>query len=226
MKITQRHGRPAFTLIELMAVITIIIILAGLVVGGLGFVTERQAKEKARVQIALLSKAIEEYKLDMGIYPPTGNSPNGSFNSTSTVPTRDLYHALYYDGVIFAEETKDGGEVRDWTRRVGGGEIPKPTAIYLADLDPRTTSQGWVELPAGASKKDPLPPETITGIKDPWGNKYGYRSAIGAPVTGSPPSANNNTVNPDFDLWSVGKDAATNPSSRSDKVNNDDIRNF
>ena len=69
MKITQRNGRAAFTLIELMAVITIIVILAGLVVGGLGFVTERQAKEKAKVQIALLSKAIEEYKLDMGKYP-------------------------------------------------------------------------------------------------------------------------------------------------------------
>ncbi|MGL5016658.1 MAG: type II secretion system protein, partial [Luteolibacter sp.] len=55
MKTTHRHGKAGFTLIELMAVITIIVILAGLVVGGLGFVTERQAKEKARVQIALLS---------------------------------------------------------------------------------------------------------------------------------------------------------------------------
>ena len=71
MKITQRNGMAAFTLIELMAVITIIVILAGLVVGGLGFVSERQAKEKAKVQIALLSKALEEYKLDMGTYPGT-----------------------------------------------------------------------------------------------------------------------------------------------------------
>lgn len=221
MKITQRHGRPAFTLIELMAVITIIIILAGLVVGGLGFVTERQAKEKARVQIALLGKSIEEYKLDMGIYPPTGNSSNGSFNSTSTVPTRDLYHALYYDGVMYAKETEGGSAPTNWTRTVGGTTIPKPTSIYLADLDPRSTSQGWVDLPSGASKKDANPPETVTGIKDPWGNKFGYRSATAA--DGTP---NTNTVNPDFDLWSVGKDAATNPVNRNDKVNNDDIRNF
>ena len=48
MKITQRKGKAAFTLIELMAVITIIVILAGLVVGGMGFVTDRQAKEKAK----------------------------------------------------------------------------------------------------------------------------------------------------------------------------------
>jgi type II secretory pathway pseudopilin PulG len=57
---TQNHCRrflAAFTLIELMAVITIIIILVGLVVGGMGFVTGRQAKEKAKTQVALLSKA-------------------------------------------------------------------------------------------------------------------------------------------------------------------------
>ena len=51
MKTNPRHGRAAFTLIELMAVITIIVILAGLVVGGMGFVHEKQAKEKAKVQI-------------------------------------------------------------------------------------------------------------------------------------------------------------------------------
>ena len=75
MKTNPRNGRAAFTLIELMAVITIIIILAGLVVGGMGFVTERQAKEKAKVQIALLSKALEEYKLDMGTYPAPPTTP-------------------------------------------------------------------------------------------------------------------------------------------------------
>jgi general secretion pathway protein G len=93
MKITPRTGKAAFTLIEVMAVITIIVILAGLVVGGMGFVTERQAKEKAKVQIALLSKAIEEYKLDMGKYP-------GSADSTPATGliTAELYDRLFYQG--------------------------------------------------------------------------------------------------------------------------------
>ena len=52
MKTTSRKGQAGFTLIELMAVITIIVILAGLVIGGLGYVSENQAKSKAQVQIA------------------------------------------------------------------------------------------------------------------------------------------------------------------------------
>ena len=53
----------------LLVVIAIIAILAGLVVVGMEFAKQRQASEKAKVQIALLSKGIEEYKADMGAYP-------------------------------------------------------------------------------------------------------------------------------------------------------------
>ncbi len=38
----------------MMAVVTIIVILASLIVGGMGFVTEKQAKAKAQLQIGLL----------------------------------------------------------------------------------------------------------------------------------------------------------------------------
>jgi len=68
---SRRIGRAAFTLIELLAVIAIIVILAGLVVGGMDYANQRSATEKAKTQIALLSKGIEEYKVDMGAYPGT-----------------------------------------------------------------------------------------------------------------------------------------------------------
>ena len=60
MKTPSRRHPAAFTLIELMAVITIIVILAGIVVAGLGFVNEKQAREKTKVQIGMLERAIEE----------------------------------------------------------------------------------------------------------------------------------------------------------------------
>ncbi len=196
MKTTQRNGKAAFTLIELMAVITIIVILAGLVIGGLGFVSEKQARSKAQVQIQLLSKALEEYKLDMGAYPPaattagTGNSAIG------------LYQALFKDGYDY---TTPATPPTSWT---------KATRIYLTDLDPRTSKQGWVDTVTTTT-----PPATTT-VKDPWGNEYRYRT--GKSATGV---ANSSAMNPDFDLWSIGKDGLTNTDLKH-KDCRDDVRNF
>jgi general secretion pathway protein G len=219
MKTNSRSNLSAFTLIELMAVITIIVILAGLVVGGLGFVSERQAKEKARVQLALLTKALEEYKLDTGSYPPTGNitgnlTTNGSNNSS------ELYIALFYEGYDFIRQPNPPA---NWTKTVNGVQVPKATKIYLPDLDPTWSKQGWVDAVTAASA---VPPATAL-IRDPWGNQYCYRTA-----TNSAGVANAATQNPDFDLWSMGKDGksnAANPSVTSPAANNlnvDDIRNF
>ena len=208
MKTTQRNGKAAFTLIELMAVITIIVILAGLVVGGLGFVTERQAKEKARVQLALLSKALEDYKLDMGTYPPTSNK-TGNLTASGTSTSAVLYQALFKDGYDY---TLNSTPPSSWDPK-------KATKIYLPDLNPTTSKQGWVTAAktVGANLK----------IVDPWGSEYCYRTAVDA--SGKP---NAQTQNPDFDLWSIGKDAksnAANPSLTTPASNNpnlDDIRNF
>jgi general secretion pathway protein G len=209
MKTTPRKGRPAFTLIELMAVVTIIVILAGLVVGGLGFVTERQAKEKARVQIALLSKAIEEYKLEMGAYPGTSNAFGGT---TATAAGGDfsqaLYTALFKEGYDYTNPA---------TPPANHGT--KATRIYLPELDPRTSKQGWVDTTTGAT------PTAGLKVKDPWGNPYLYR--VGTLASGAP---NGTAQNPDFDLWSKGKDGLTRTGTAASdfthKDARDDIKNF
>jgi general secretion pathway protein G len=191
MKTSDRYGRSAFTLVELMAVITIIVILAALVVSGMGFVFERQAKEKARIQMALISKSLEEYKLDTGGYPLTVDTTTGSNQSDL------LFKALYFDS------DNDGSG-----STVGTTAGDSDQKIYLAELDPATSKQGWTSGAASAKTK----------IKDPWGNEYRYRSAAGA--TGP----NTNTQNPDFDLWSSGKDGKTEPGTPKDPKNNDDIK--
>jgi general secretion pathway protein G len=199
MKSLKRSGKAAFTLIELMAVITIIVILAGLVVAGMGFVTERQAKEKARVQIALLSKALEDYKLDNGSYPPSTDTATGLGQS------QELFKALYYDSDNDSQYAASGASTGDQDQK-----------IYLSDLDPVTNKQGWTTGIAAVATK----------IVDPWGNEYRYRSAFAAPVGTNAPGANASTQNPDFDLWSAGKDGRSTPAAAADKTNNDDIKNF
>ena len=195
MKINARLGRPAFTLIELLAVITIIVILASLVVAGLSFVTERQAREKARVQIALLSKALEDYKLDMGSYPLlTGTAAANPSGNTANA----LYIPLFYEGYDYNKQTNPPAT---WTKKIGTVDFPKSTRIYLPDLDPTSTKQGWVDPVTGTN---PTPPASTT-IKDPWGNEYRYRPSKKADGTDQ-----TSTINPDFDLWSMGKDGLTN----------------
>jgi len=192
MQTPRRPAPPAFSLIEMLAVISIIVILASIVIGGMGFVTEKQAKAKAQIQMALLSKALEEYKLDLGVYPPTINSPKGEGNS------KILFKALYWDSNNDGLGAPEGDAPGDANQK-----------IYLQELDPAMNKQGWT------SGK----PSVTTKIIDPWGNEYRYRSAVDA--AGKP---NSNTLNPDFDLWSMGKDGKTNPAMPKDKVNRDDIK--
>lgn len=78
--------RRGFTLIELLVVIAIIVILAGLSMGGFSYVTRKQADSQAAIQISLLEKALEEYRLDNGEYPPSGN-------------TNSLFRLLYWNAV-------------------------------------------------------------------------------------------------------------------------------
>ena len=157
--------RRGFTLIELLVVITIIMILAGLSMGGYGYVTRKQADSQAAIQISLLSKALEEYKLDNGAYPPTGT-------------TNSLYTLLYWSGA----------------------NTSPPGKIYLADLDPNSKGQGWIDGTGAAAT-----------IRDPWGIEYIYRRGDDSAAK-----------NPDFDLLSKGKDGLTGTTASSA----DDIDNY
>jgi len=59
----------AFTLIELVLVVGIIIVLAGLVLSTVGYARKKAALARAESEIAAMSAACENYKADNGIYP-------------------------------------------------------------------------------------------------------------------------------------------------------------
>ncbi len=144
---SSQKQRPGFTLIEMLVTITIIVILAGLSLGGFKYVSAKQDNNQAEIQIKLLSSALEEYKLDQGQYPISNNDKS-----------TDLYIKLFYEGYEFAEtpDREDPGKL-------------KATRIYLSELDPRNNKQGWVD-----NVTTPQPPAS-TKILDPWGNEYIYR---------------------------------------------------
>ena len=68
---TDRGRTKGFTLIELMVVIVILGILAGLVLPRFMGRTEEAKRTKAKLQIENLEGALKLYKLDSGAYPST-----------------------------------------------------------------------------------------------------------------------------------------------------------
>jgi len=71
LKNRERRGEHGFTLIELMVVLVILGILAGLIVPRIMGRPEEARRSKARIQIESLETALKLYKLDNGNYPTT-----------------------------------------------------------------------------------------------------------------------------------------------------------
>ncbi len=114
-----QNQRPGFTLVEMLVTITIIVILAGLSLGGFKYVTTKQANAQAEIQIKLLESAIEEYKGDNGEYPKQ------DLGSSST---NSLYLALYRQGVqdpdnkkIYVAQLDPENNKQGWTEGNGDG---------------------------------------------------------------------------------------------------------
>jgi type II secretory pathway pseudopilin PulG len=156
----------AFTLIELIVVIAIIIVLAGLVLGTSGYVVNKGRRSRAEVEIAAISAALESYKADNAVYPRSAASDSldarSNYNSSNyQVACADLYAQLTGDS--------DYDDVPD------AGKRP-----YMA-FKPNMKGLPDRSQPPNATNK--------TFIQDPFGNSYGYSTAYqNDPVTGYNPT--------------------------------------
>ena len=68
---TKKHNERGFTLIELMVVIVILGILAGLIIPRIMGRPDEARRAKARIQLEAIETALKLYKLDNGNYPAT-----------------------------------------------------------------------------------------------------------------------------------------------------------
>jgi type II secretory pathway pseudopilin PulG len=153
----------AFTLIELIVVIAIIIVLAGLILSTVGYVQKKGARSRAETEIAAMSAACESYKADNGIYP-RDNATNGYTDSldarTSGDPANYQSASLYLYTQLSATNP-DGSTIAG-------------ARSYFSFK------------PNMLSPRQSLP---ITAIVDPFGNSYGYSTANqAAPANGYNPT--------------------------------------
>jgi type II secretory pathway pseudopilin PulG len=141
----------AFTLIELIVVIAIIIILAGLVLSTVGYVQKKAARSRAESEIAAMSAACESYKADNGAYPSSGQTdaldPNTTTLANYNTPSRDMYGLISGDGNF--DGTPDTGARSYMTF--------KPASLLRNDMS-----------------NPPSLSNPVIAIRDPFGNSYGY----------------------------------------------------
>lgn len=94
MKLISSQLRPrakAFTLVEILVVIAIMVVLMGMTFGVGRWAMENAKIEKAKTQIKLFEAKLQDYQSDKGEFPPGDGSDRSSVN---------LYTALYEKGII------------------------------------------------------------------------------------------------------------------------------
>lgn len=182
-----RRCEKAFTLIELLTVIAIIVILMSLILSVAGFVQDKASRDRARAEIAALSASMESYKADNGIYPMDAAS------SDTVDPTAGGMPAAASSLFLYKELSGDNAGAPDFQRT--GGE--RDNKVYFEF----ETKKGMVKR---------APDGKVLGLTDPWGNYYGYSTIQAAELQKTNPASTLPGYNPTFDLWSTANDATGN----------------
>jgi prepilin-type N-terminal cleavage/methylation domain-containing protein len=91
----------AFTLVELLVVMVIILILAGLILATSGYVQKKGKRSRTEAEIAAMSAALENYRADNGVYPQDAVTDGLDVTTTTLsnydAPSLKLYEYLSGD---------------------------------------------------------------------------------------------------------------------------------
>ncbi len=185
-----RRTHHAFTVVELLIVMAIILVFAGLILATSNYVQEKGYRSRAEAEIAAISAALENYKADKGVYPsnPATNALDPSASTIDANASLYLYKEL--SGDHNADRIVDNNdEAIDSNNNVISPPLTALPKTYLA-------FKSNMLLPA--------PPSTATviALRDPFGNAYGYSTAKAAAPSGTI------GFNPTFDLWSIADGSA------------------
>ena len=136
-KRTKRNVRKGFTMVELMAVLIILGLLATVLVRNFMGQTDKARQITTRVNLRLLHGAVMQYKMEIGYFPTeeeglmvlieppsdVTNYPEGGFLDTTEIPKdgwgRDFEYRLWPDSgkqfeiISYGADGEEGGESYD-----------------------------------------------------------------------------------------------------------------
>ena len=145
----------AFTIIELVVVLGVILILTGLVLSTVGYARKKGARARAETEIAAMSAACENYKADNGIYPRDAATTD-SLDTTAAINIATYQAASQYMyGQLAGDPDFDG--------------VPNSSSKAYMQFKPNML---------GTDSNNRVFP------RDPFGNSYGYSTKMAATGTG------------------------------------------
>jgi len=196
----KRRAPHAFTLIEMVTVVAVIIILAGLVISVAGYVQRKGAVEKSNAQMKNYAMQLEAFKVDNGL-PPQNTDTDTLDPRLHFTPLGGASGANYMKACRFLYSSLSG----DFEPT--GSPDNKPESDNKVYYSFRRDELSVVKNPAGDVT-------AVNYIQDAFGNCYGYSTAgLKAEQeyreklkTNPSEERPTNLVgfNPTYDLWSTG----------------------
>ena len=209
----MQDQRGAFTLIELIAVMAIILILAGLILGIAGHAQHQGSVKRAESEIKAMSAALESYKIDNGTYP----------RNTAT----DTLNAQ----VDFDPGTTGGTNkyqaASEYLYQCLSGNLPAGQTIGKAYIN-FSPNQLAIAADGGGANGTVAANSPYMYIQDPFGFSYGYSTAY-LKALDDPNAVTPTTVgyNPTFDLWStVGYSASGGKATPTSNTGGSDASTY
>ena len=202
-----------FTRIELLVVLVVIAILAGLILSTSGVITRHSPHTQSEIEA--LETALESYKADHGAYPHQPLALNGSIPAVisrggrTNVPS-DLLDPQTNgnslpDDSVYANASLELYEALTGDLSLSGTGGGAGVTNYIHDMRPFI--YGRYNSNAPISGTNP-----VTYLSDPFGNCYGYSTAKAiaistgtSSISGYPSTSGTYPgFNSTYDLWSTG----------------------
>jgi len=199
VRIRHSSFQNGFTIIEMLVVIIVIFILAALVLAASSYVQDRGKRARAETEIAAMSAALESYKADNGIYVrnPTSGGPTDTLDAQTMFDPANANTAQYKSASLILYRALSGDRNLDRSVNATDGNFDIDGSSLATPLNQAPPTY-FSFKPAMLL---PAPPSTatVTAIRDPFGNSYGYSTANQA--------NSSKGFNPTYDLWSTAAKA-------------------